>query len=181
MDYDKYYENCSKPQKRALDILEQLEKPIIATELSETANINNKNLSKVMKDLVLDGVVKEKTVSPKRKKVRYKYFSLNDDLDDIEIIEMENKKKINETAQKVKIIKQNVDTIKLKDEILDEIKKSFANNSVIQECKTEIIKFINVIPIRKIDKDALGYKGMTSNEVRNHMIDLLNQMSIFKP
>jgi DNA-binding HxlR family transcriptional regulator len=184
---NEYYENCSPNYKKIIDSLKELDYMISSKDLSELTGINYKSIGRYLKILLNDEIIEKKVYSPKNKSVRYSLFRLrgnskikddNDDINKINTVNKDNKKETIKTNIKTRIFKPSIN--ELKDELMDEIKKSVFNNNVIQECKTEIIKFLNVIPIREIDKKSLGYKGMTSNQVRNHLIDLLNQMTIFK-
>lgn len=195
MNLEQYYENCSKNYRKIIDSLRELDYMISSNDLSKLTGIHFKSIGRYLKVLINDGVIEKQVFSPKGKSKRYSLFYLkgNQKIDGIEhvdltdiTIEIETKDKKDDKTTNIKkpIIlnesKINVDTNDLKDEILDEIKKSLANNSVIQASKTEIIKFINKIPIREVDKEALGYEGKTSNEVRSHIIDLLDLMTYFK-
>lgn len=186
VNYDEYYENSSKPQKRILDVLKGLDYEIDASELSNLSEVNPKNLSKVVNPLVNDGIVICKEVSPKGKKVRFKYFSLADkkDLKQIDISEVKTQNKTSKIPQKVKIVKQKIDTKELsenlKQEILDELKTSLMNNTDILKAKSELIKMIMKLPIREVDKKEFGLSNISAYGVRKYFIDLLDIITLFK-
>jgi len=196
MTLTEYYENCSPNYKKIIDSLRDLDYMISSQDLSTLTGIHFKSIGRYLKVLIDDKIIEKSIYSPENDTRRYSLFYLkgNSKIDGIEHVNLDdievnvntnanvnnNKKEVKKTNIKSSNISANVDIISLKDEILDEIKKTLSNNAVIQKSKSEIIKIINKLPIREVDKKKLGLDGMTSNEVRSHIIDLLDNMTLFK-
>lgn len=185
MNFAEYVESCNKPEKRILKALSKVDE-VDATELCKLANQNPKNLSRDIKRLIQEGIVKMRTVSPKHVRQTFKYFKLasKEGIENIEITEIKPKKQANGTKktkkETVRIIKENVNVDEIKKQVLDDLKDELLNNSDMLKAKSEIIKIIMKLPIRKVDKEALGLAHMTSNQVREYVIDNLDIMTIFK-
>lgn len=178
--------SLTKTESEIMEYLKSIDVAISINELSENLKKDLGNMSRYIKNLDKKQEITIKMV--KDGKRHMKYVQVNDGkerdisneklTDNAEIVPKKPEKtiKIEKTNEKI----PKIDISQLKDEILDELKKSLANFNLIQKTKSEIIKFMNKIPIREVDKKELGYEGLTSNEVRSLMIDLLDNLIIFR-
>lgn len=179
--------------KNEQEIIDYLNKVNVSISIKELANNLGKDLGNMSKNIKSLDEKKEITIRMiKDGKRHMKYIQVNDGKereisndnlsDKAKIVPKKPKKtiKIEKTTEKT-IDKISTDNISdLKKEILNDLKEMLLNDSKIQEAKSEIIKIINTLPIREVDKKELGFKGKTSKEVRSYVIDLLNEMTVFK-
>jgi DNA-binding HxlR family transcriptional regulator len=184
MNIEQYYQTLKPNQKKIITVLQEAEFQLSSHQISELTGINVKSLSRYINPMVKEGAVKLEVYSPQGKTERYKLFSLSDN--DIKI---EQEKKINENkSEKSKTVKsktvKSIDIDKLKEdlklEIISELVEKESNIDDIVKARSEIVKIIMKLPIREVDKKELGLTNMSSNQVRNYIIDLLDLITIRK-
>jgi predicted transcriptional regulator len=177
VNLDDYYVDLTNRQKKVIDMLKKVKEPIQASKLAELIEVDIRNFSKVVKSMVLDGIIKESVVSPEGSKIRYKYYSL-ENIENIDKLMIENVKKDDKGKPRItRIIKKDIDLTEireqLKKEIMNEMKSELIKNESELKARNILSQFIAIVPIREQDKKALGLEG-TNQEIRTELIRLID-------
>lgn len=187
-----YYDKVSENYKKIIDCLKDLEVQISSKDLSDLTGIHHKSIGRYLKRLVDDNIIDSVQFSPEYDTRVYKLFSLkgnvkikdvkgnfdkkNEGLNDQEnIIEVKQERK-QEKKQERKQVNENIDVEKLKYQLKQEILKEFMTNER-KEAKRLLIKVINTLPIREVDKRDLKLSGKAS-AIRNRLVDLIDLITI---